>query len=109
MVVVFIMIGIIWYLYSFVLCLDLNDYIGDEVWYVLVSRNIFYRFGVDVFYIYNGLYGVNVVFLNMSVKIKNFVMMDWVVGINDVRYRMEYREFFGVYYEIFVENYEDFF
>lgn len=107
-VVVLTMIGTIWYSYSFASRPDLNDYIGDEVWYVPASRNLLHRLGVDVFYIHNGSYGVNVVFSNTSAKMKNLAMTDWVAGISDARYRMEYREFPGVYYEIPAENYEDF-
>lgn len=69
-VVALTMIGTIWYSYSFASRPDLNDYIGDEVWYVPASRNILHRLGVDVFYIHNGSYGVNVVFSNTSAKIK---------------------------------------
>ncbi|WP_367883362.1 dolichyl-phosphate-mannose--protein mannosyltransferase [Thermococcus peptonophilus] len=107
-VVVLTMIGTIWHSYSFASRPDLNDYIGDEVWYVPASRNLLHRLGVDVYYLHNGTYGVNVIFANKSAEIKNLGMTDWIAAINDARYRLEYREFPGVYYEIPVENYEDF-
>ncbi|CAB49441.1 hypothetical protein [Pyrococcus abyssi] len=38
----------------------LNDYMGDEVWYVSSTRNILHLLGINVSYVENGSVGVNV-------------------------------------------------
>ncbi|MBP1910831.1 dolichyl-phosphate-mannose--protein mannosyltransferase [Thermococcus stetteri] len=107
-VVALTMIGTIWYSYSFASRPDLKDYIGDEVWYVPATRNILHRLGVNVFYVNNGSYGVNVVFSNTSVKMEYISIADWAASLSGAKYRREYMNFPGVYYEIPAENYKGF-
>ena len=100
LIVALTMAGTVWFAYHFASQPGLNDYIGDEVWYVPASRNVLHLLGVSVTYEFNGTYGVNVIFTNESDKFKYLGAVDALAAANGVRYRYEYYNFPGVYYEI---------
>lgn len=108
LIVVLTMAGTVWFTYHFASQESLNDYIGDEVWYVPASRNVLHRLGVQVAYEHNGTYGVNVIFANESSKIKYLSTADAVATFSGVKFRLQYHNFPGVYYEIPADKYEDF-
>ncbi|NJE48162.1 dolichyl-phosphate-mannose--protein mannosyltransferase [Thermococcus sp. 9N3] len=108
LIVALTMVGTVWFAYHFASQPGLNDYIGDEVWYVPASRNVLHLLGVNVTYEFNGTYGVNVIFANESDKFKYLSTADAIAAFSGVRLRIEYYNFPGVYYEIPKEEYRDF-
>jgi len=100
LIVALTMAGTVWFAYHFASQEGLNDYIGDEVWYVPASRNVLHLLGINVTYEHNGTYGVNVIFTNDSEKFKYLSTADAVAAFSGVKLRIEYYEFPGVYYEI---------
>jgi len=108
LIVALTMAGTLWFAYHFASQESLNDYIGDEVWYVPASRNVLHILGVNVTYRHNGTYGINVIFSNDSDKFKYLSTADAVAAFSGVRLRIEYYNFPGVYYEIPEGKYEDF-
>jgi len=106
LLVLMTMSGTVWYAYDF--AAGLNDYIGDEVWYVPASRNVLHLLGISVTYEHNGSYGVNVIFTNGSEKLRYLSTADAIATSSGVKFRLEYHNFPGVYYEIPAENYEEF-
>ncbi|WP_297066214.1 dolichyl-phosphate-mannose--protein mannosyltransferase [Thermococcus sp.] len=108
LIVALTMIGTVWFAYHFASQESLNDYIGDEVWYVPASRNVLHLLGVNVTYEHNGSYGVNVIFTNESDKLKYLSTADAIAAFNGVRLRIEYYNFPGVYYEIPKGKYRSF-
>jgi predicted membrane-bound dolichyl-phosphate-mannose-protein mannosyltransferase len=102
------MAGTFLYEYDYATQPALNTYIGDEVWYVPASRNVLHLLGVNVSYEYNGSYGVNVIFTNETAKVMYLSTADGIAAINGNRYRLEYYNFPGVYYEIPKERYDRF-
>ncbi|WP_297469734.1 dolichyl-phosphate-mannose--protein mannosyltransferase [Thermococcus sp.] len=108
LIVAITMIGTVWFAYHFASQESLNDYIGDEVWYVPASRNVLHLLGVNVTYEHNGSYGVNVIFTNESDKLKYLSTADAIAAFNGVKLRIEYYNFPGVYYEIPKDKYRSF-
>lgn len=106
--VVLTMAGTAWFSYNFASQDSLNTYIGDEVWYVPASRNVLHRLGLNVTYEFNGSYGVNVIFSNDTVKMLYMSTADGIAAINGARFRREYYNFPGVYYEIPKGSYRKF-
>jgi len=102
------MAGTVWFAYHFASQEGLNDYIGDEVWYVPASRNVLHLLGVNVTYEFNGTYGVNVIFTNESERLRYLSTADAIAAFSGVRFRLEYYNFPGVYYEIPKENCREF-
>ena len=107
-IVALTMVGTVWFAHHFASQESLNDYIGDEVWYVPASRNLLHVLGVNVTYEHNGSYGVNVIFANDTAKMLYTSTADGIAAINGARFRLEYYNFPGVYYEIPGESYERF-
>ncbi|WP_099211226.1 dolichyl-phosphate-mannose--protein mannosyltransferase [Thermococcus henrietii] len=108
LIVALTMAGTVWFDYHFASQRSLNTYIGDEVWYVPASRNVLHLLGINVTYEHNGTYGVNVIFTNDSDKFKYLGAADSVASFAGVRFRLEYYNFPGVYYEIPKSNYTAF-
>ncbi|NJE53749.1 dolichyl-phosphate-mannose--protein mannosyltransferase [Thermococcus sp. 21S9] len=108
LIVALTMAGTVWFEYHFASQPSLDDYIGDEVWYVPASRNVLHILGVNVTYEFNGTYGVNVIFANESDKFKYLSTADAIAAFSGVRFRLEYYNFPGVYYEIPKDRYRGF-
>ena len=104
--VILIMASSFWYTYK--IAAGVEDYIGDEVWYVSASRNILHELGFQVHYLNNGSEGVNVIFSNDSAKLQYLSVVDYYATLAGATMRKEYYEFPGVYYEIPEKNLEEF-
>jgi len=104
--VILIMASSFWYTYR--IAAGIDDYIGDEVWYVSASRNMLHRLGFELHYCNNGSEGVNVIFSNSSAKIQYLPMVDYYATVAGATTNKEYRQFPGVYYEIPEEKFEEF-
>ncbi len=97
-VVILVMVSSFWYTYK--IAAGVDDYIGDEVWYVPASRNVLHRLGLSTHYTNNGSEGVNVIFSNESSKLKYLSVVDYYATLSGATIRTEYYQFPGVYYEI---------
>ncbi len=104
--VILIMGSSFWYTYR--IAAEVNDYIGDEVWYVSASRNVLHRLGFQAHYRHDGLEGINVIFSNDSSKLLYLSEVDYYATLEGASVRKEYYEFPGVYYEIPAENFREF-
>ena len=104
--VILIMASSFWYTYRIASSVD--DYIGDEVWYVSASRNVLHKLGLQVHYYHNGSEGVNVIFSNDSTKLRYLSMVDYYSTQAGTTMRREYSNFPGVYYEIPEKNLGEF-
>ncbi|MDI3474683.1 MAG: hypothetical protein PWQ79_1595 [Thermococcaceae archaeon] len=98
--------------YSYTEFLELNDYIGDEVWYVSAARNILHKLGFAPKYEEDGYYGVNLILPenvdrnNLSLKVKIWSSFSSCQNQNPghvrppARTQVEYQNINGFYYEV---------
>jgi len=100
----------LWYAFDTASRADLNDYVGDEVWYVPASRNVLHRLGFEAHYIHNGYEGVNVIFSNDDDKAKYEHVIDEAVIMYDgnMSATVNYQKFPAIYVEIPRERLRDF-
>ncbi len=97
-----IILSSFWYLYRTASSPALRGYIGDEVWYIPASRNILHRLGVDVHYVNGttGSEGVNIIFSNVSSKLRYASTVEMIADDYNTTFEMEYYNFPGLYFEI---------
>ena len=100
----------LWYAFDTASRADLNDYVGDEVWYVPASRNMLHRLGLEAHYVHNGYEGVNVIFSNDDEKAEYEHVVDEAIIMyeGNMSATVNYQKFPGIYVEIPREKLDDF-
>ncbi|MDK2913520.1 MAG: hypothetical protein PWQ79_435 [Thermococcaceae archaeon] len=97
-----------WYAYRIASSPELNDYIGDEVWYVPASRNILNELGLHTHYTNEeGMVGISIIFANESLETRYVSFADYEAIANGGK-AFRYNEIPGSYYEIPRENEKSF-
>ncbi|WP_456326370.1 phospholipid carrier-dependent glycosyltransferase [Palaeococcus sp. (in: euryarchaeotes)] len=103
------LVGLFWYSYNEASNDALNDYIGDEVWYVPAARNILHLLGVNLHYFDENTssYGVNIILPEYNKTVMKLKVWRIAQELNYTVYT-PYQNFPAVYYEIPAENYNKF-
>ncbi len=91
-----------WYAYHVAVKPALQDYIGDEVWYVPSSRNVLHRLGMDPHYVHDGYEGINVIFKDETAKLKYRYIVNEALSEygGNLSATVSYQKFPGLYVEV---------